>query len=180
MRFAIFQNQQVPCLQSTRPVRVQLPQPIRSGCSRSMDFTRRCSRNEARVCTGQRASRTRPRRYSLLSAVSSFAIPLPVARDRGDALPRWIFHLTILNDHVQYRMQNYSITEAARELGIQRATLYEWIRRKRVPAPRAQVISGVRFRFWTEEELKTLKRYKTEHYQKKPNRKRKRAVDNAK
>jgi|HubBroStandDraft_6_1064221.scaffolds.fasta_scaffold04052_6 excisionase family DNA binding protein len=70
-------------------------------------------------------------------------------------------------------MRNYSITETARELGIQRATLYEWIRLKRIPAPTAKVISRVRFRFWTEEELKTLKKYKAEHYQKKPSRKRK-------
>ena len=70
-------------------------------------------------------------------------------------------------------MRNYSITEAAKELGIQRATLYEWIRRKKVPIPTAQVISGVRFCFWTEAELKTLKRYKAEHYRKKPNRRNK-------
>ena len=78
--------------------------------------------------------------------------------------------MTILNDHVQYRMRNYSITEAAKELGIQRATLYEWIRRKKVATPTAQVISGVRFRFWTEAEFKALKSYKAEHYRKKPNR----------
>ncbi len=71
-------------------------------------------------------------------------------------------------------MRNYSITEAAKELGVQRATLYEWIRRKKVPAPTAQVISRVRFRFWTEEDLKALKNYKAQHYQKKPRRKGKR------
>ncbi|MFZ3333956.1 MAG: helix-turn-helix domain-containing protein [Candidatus Acidiferrales bacterium] len=88
--------------------------------------------------------------------------------------------MTILNDHVQYRMRKYSITEAAKELGIQRATLYEWIRRKKVPVPTAQVISGVRFRFWTEAELTTLKNYKAEHYQKKPSRKTKRTINDAK
>jgi excisionase family DNA binding protein len=77
-------------------------------------------------------------------------------------------------------MRNYSITEAAKELGVQRATLYEWIRRKKVPVPRAQVISGVRFRFWTEQELKTLKQYKAQHYQKKPSRKQKRQVNDKK
>jgi excisionase family DNA binding protein len=77
-------------------------------------------------------------------------------------------------------MRNYSITEAAKELGIQRATLYEWIRLKKIPAPTAKVISRVRFRFWTEEELKTLKRYKAEYYQKKPSRKRKLTPDNTK
>jgi len=74
-------------------------------------------------------------------------------------------------------MRNYSITEVAKELGIQRATLYEWIRRKTVPVPRVHVISGVRFRFWTEEELKILKKYKAEHYREKPGRKRKAKVD---
>lgn len=91
-----------------------------------------------------------------------------------------LFCLTILNDNVQYRMRNYSITEAAKELGTQRATLYEWIRRKKIPMPTAQVISGVRFRFWTEEELKLLKKYKAEHYQQKPSRKRKHKIGNIK
>jgi excisionase family DNA binding protein len=77
-------------------------------------------------------------------------------------------------------MRNYSITEAAKELGIQRATLYEWIRRRVVPVPTAQVISGVRFRFWTEQELKTLKKYKAEHYRKKPSRKMKLKVNDTK
>jgi len=95
------------------------------------------------------------------------------ARGLRGALRRRILHLTILNDHVQYRMRNYSITEAARELGIQRATLYEWIRGKKVPIPTAQVISGVRFRFWTEAEFKVLTSYKAEHYRKKPNRRNK-------
>lgn len=104
---------------------------------------------------------------------SPLAILFLVGRELRNTLRRQIFRLTILNDHVQYRMRNYSITEAAKELGIQRATLYEWIRRKEVPVPTAEVISGVRFRFWTEAEFKTLKSYKAQHYRKKPNRRNK-------
>jgi len=113
------------------------------------------------------------RRYSSLPPYHHLRYSCLSIRRLEDILAGFIFTLTILNDNVQYRMRNYSITEAAEELGIQRATLYEWIRLKKIPAPTAKVISRVRFRFWTEEELKTLKRYKAEYYQKKPSRKRK-------
>jgi excisionase family DNA binding protein len=75
-------------------------------------------------------------------------------------------------------MRNYSISEAARELRVQRATLYEWIKTRKVPTPTSQMISGVRFRFWTEDELEKVRKYKAEHYWEKPSRKRRRRVKN--
>jgi excisionase family DNA binding protein len=61
-------------------------------------------------------------------------------------------------------MRTYSISEAARLLRIHRRTLHRWIRDKRVPQPSVQVISGVRLRFWTEEDMAVLKRHKAEAY----------------
>ena len=76
--------------------------------------------------------------------------------------------LTIVNGPVQYTMREYSISEVGRKLRVQRATLYAWIRAKKIPAPKARTISGVRFRFWTRSGLEKIKKYKDEHYREKP------------
>jgi excisionase family DNA binding protein len=65
-------------------------------------------------------------------------------------------------------MREYSMSEVARKLGIQRATLYAWLRRRKIPAPKARTISGVRFCFWTSKGLGQIKKYKDEHYREKP------------
>lgn len=65
-------------------------------------------------------------------------------------------------------MKKYSISEAARLLGIHRATLHRWIGQGHVPEPIAQDIAGSRLRYWTEEGLNKLKEYKNSHYRKKP------------
>jgi excisionase family DNA binding protein len=62
------------------------------------------------------------------------------------------------------KMRTYSISEAARELGVQRNTLYSWIREKLIPTPSTQVISGIRCRFWTEREMTKLREYKAARY----------------
>jgi predicted DNA-binding transcriptional regulator AlpA len=79
-----------------------------------------------------------------------------------------IFCLTILNRSVQYNMRERSISEVAREIVVQRATLYEWIRKGKIPIPRLRMISGVRLRVWTDGEVKEIKKYKAEYYRKKP------------
>jgi DNA-binding transcriptional MerR regulator len=68
-------------------------------------------------------------------------------------------------------MAQYSISEAARLLGIHRATLHRWIEKRAVPEPIAQEIAGSQIRYWTEEGFARLKQYKTEQYRKKPRRK---------
>ena len=60
------------------------------------------------------------------------------------------------------------MSEVARKLQVQRATLYAWIRAKKIPAPKTRMISGVRFRFWTRIGLEKVKKYKAEHYREKP------------
>jgi excisionase family DNA binding protein len=61
-------------------------------------------------------------------------------------------------------MADYSISEAARQLGIQRRTLYKWIREKHVPAPSTRVVAGTRIRFWTEKGMAKLRQYKAERF----------------
>lgn len=61
-------------------------------------------------------------------------------------------------------MTDYSISEAARQLGIQRRTLYKWIREKHVPAPSTRVIAGTRLRFWTEKDMAKLRQYKATRF----------------
>jgi excisionase family DNA binding protein len=62
------------------------------------------------------------------------------------------------------KTRQYSISEAARALGVRRTTLYRWIKDKQVPAPAEERISGIRFRFWTEAEMSKLREFKAKSY----------------
>lgn len=68
-------------------------------------------------------------------------------------------------------MAKYSISEAARLLGVHRATLHRWIEKRVVPDPITQEIAGSQIRYWTDEGLAKLKQYKVQEYRKKPRRK---------
>jgi DNA-binding transcriptional MerR regulator len=65
-------------------------------------------------------------------------------------------------------MAQYSISGAARLLGIHRATLHRWIDRGVVPEPISAKIAGSVLRYWTEDGFAKLSDYKAEHYGKKP------------
>ncbi len=65
-------------------------------------------------------------------------------------------------------MAQYSISRAAKALGIHRATLHRWIDKGVVPEPISEKIAGSRLRYWTEDGFAKLKDYKAEHYRKKP------------
>jgi len=73
-------------------------------------------------------------------------------------------------------MKRYSISEAARLLGVHRATLHRWIGEGIVPEPIAEEIAGSRIRYWTEDGLIKLKQYKADHYRKKPRKRKKQMV----
>jgi excisionase family DNA binding protein len=86
----------------------------------------------------------------------------------GPAYKHAFLGLSFLIDKV-YRlcilaMSDYSISEAARQLGIQRRTLYKWIREKYVPAPSTRVVAGTRLRFWNEEGMAKLRQYKAARF----------------
>ena len=61
-------------------------------------------------------------------------------------------------------MKTYSISEAARILGINRATLHRWIQDGAIPSPSTKIISGIRCRLWTETEMAKLKEHKAVKY----------------
>jgi excisionase family DNA binding protein len=65
-------------------------------------------------------------------------------------------------------MAQYSISEAARLLGIHRATLHRWIEKKAIPEPVTQEIAGSQIRYWTDDGFAKVKQYKAERYRKKP------------
>jgi DNA-binding transcriptional MerR regulator len=67
-------------------------------------------------------------------------------------------HCGILN------MRTYSVSEAARALGIDRRTLQRWVRENLVPVPTTQVIGGMLSRSWTEKDLGELREYKAARY----------------
>ena len=60
------------------------------------------------------------------------------------------------------------MSEVSREIVVQRATLYEWIRKRKIPTPRLRMASGVRLRVWTAKEVEEIKKYKAQYYRKKP------------
>lgn len=61
-------------------------------------------------------------------------------------------------------MKKYSISQAAEMVGVDRATVYRWIRRKVVPPPLIEVIAGVEVTYWTDAEISKLRAYKKESY----------------
>jgi excisionase family DNA binding protein len=62
------------------------------------------------------------------------------------------------------KMKTYSISESAQILGIDRKTLYRWIRNRLIPVPKPGVINGRLARVWTAEELAAIKNHMTESY----------------
>jgi transposase len=61
-------------------------------------------------------------------------------------------------------MKKYSITEAAKLAGVNRATVYRWIQRQLVPAPLTEVVAGVHVTYWTDKEVARLKEHKAKRY----------------
>jgi len=61
-------------------------------------------------------------------------------------------------------MSYYSIAAAAEELGVQRQTIYTWIAKGYIPAPKAGAIAGSSREFWTEEEMNEIREWRENHY----------------
>jgi transposase len=62
------------------------------------------------------------------------------------------------------KMKKYSVSEVAKLLDVDRATVYRWLRKKVVPALIEETVAGVRVTYWTEKELAKVTEYKATHY----------------
>jgi hypothetical protein len=67
--------------------------------------------------------------------------------------------------------KTYSTVQFAKMLGISWSTLHRWIESKKIQAPTIQALGSVQVRLWTQGDLEIARKYKGEHYRKKPNRK---------
>jgi DNA-binding transcriptional MerR regulator len=61
-------------------------------------------------------------------------------------------------------MEKYSISEAARRLGVHRSTLHRWIEEGHVPQPLAENVAGARLRYWTKDGFAKVEEYKRMNY----------------
>jgi len=66
-----------------------------------------------------------------------------------------------------------STLQVAKLLGITTDTLHRWIRERRIEAPPLQSLGGMKVRLWSRDLVENAKKYKSEHYRKKPRRKKK-------
>jgi len=67
-------------------------------------------------------------------------------------------HCGILN------METYSVSEAAKATGVNRRTLQRWIRNKRIPSPKAEIIDGRLRKSWTAIEVEKIREHKRTAY----------------
>jgi len=83
----------------------------------------------------------------------------------GLMLVRSAFYLTKYTGmrNIEMRRQ-HTISEAAKELGITRNTLYKWIRAGSIPSPKETFISRIRLRVWNEEQMARIREYKKDNY----------------
>ena len=70
-------------------------------------------------------------------------------------------------------MRGHSTAQVARKLKIGRQTLHRWIRERKVSAPRKQRVGGVAVRFWGDEDVERVRKYKAANYRKGRGRKKK-------
>jgi hypothetical protein len=75
-----------------------------------------------------------------------------------------VFYLTNSADMRNLTVRSYSISAAARELSVDRNTLYKWIREKHIPPPKELFVSGIRLRIWTEKQMAKLREHKAKSY----------------
>jgi hypothetical protein len=60
--------------------------------------------------------------------------------------------------------KRYSISEAARRIGVHRTTVHRWIAGGLVPPPIAEDIAGARLRYWTADGFAKVKEYCENHF----------------
>jgi len=60
--------------------------------------------------------------------------------------------------------KQHATGEAAKAVGISRASLQEWIRAGKIRAPRTVLRDGRAVRLWTSADLEKVRKYKADHY----------------
>jgi excisionase family DNA binding protein len=63
--------------------------------------------------------------------------------------------------------RTYTTSEAAEQVGITRATLQDWIKKKKFEAPKLTKLANIVVRLWTPSDVARLKAMKKEIYQEK-------------
>jgi excisionase family DNA binding protein len=63
--------------------------------------------------------------------------------------------------------KTYTTTEAAKAVGITRATLQDWIKKRKFAAPKLGRVGNISVRLWTASDVARLKTVKKEIYQEK-------------
>ncbi len=63
--------------------------------------------------------------------------------------------------------RTYTTTEAAEAVGITRATLQDWIKKRKFAAPKLGRVGNISVRLWTASDVARLKAVKKEIYQEK-------------
>ena len=61
-------------------------------------------------------------------------------------------------------MKTYSTGEVVKIVGIDRATLWRWLRASKVKEPRRIRNGGIDARIWTARDVERVKKYKAAHY----------------
>jgi predicted DNA-binding transcriptional regulator AlpA len=78
--------------------------------------------------------------------------------------------LTACQDYGRNKVMSpktYTTQEAADAAGITRATLQDWIKKRKFAAPKLQRLGNVGVRLWTASDVARLKKTKSEIYQEK-------------
>ena len=89
---------------------------------------------------------------------------MPGLAQPEDAPVRVRFLLDKCNRCGILKMKTHSISDAARMLGVDRKTLYRWIRSEAIPAPKPGVVNGRLARVWTTKEFTAIKMYMNESF----------------
>jgi excisionase family DNA binding protein len=63
--------------------------------------------------------------------------------------------------------KTYTTSEAAKQVGITRATLQDWIKKRKFAAPKLTKLANITVRLWTASDVARLKAVKKEIYQEK-------------
>jgi predicted site-specific integrase-resolvase len=63
--------------------------------------------------------------------------------------------------------KTYTTSEAAKRVGITRATLQDWIKKRKIEAPKLTQVANITVRLWAAPDIKHLKTVKKNIYQEK-------------